>query len=117
MDWQALLYGPVYATLGVEAVLTLCGGEPPIALTVLDKTAGIVVGGQQRDRGRFQAEVETIQPAAAVRAAELANVDRDKLHGAEIAFNGKCWKIDTHAFRPSPRGEGDGEILLLLTER
>ncbi|TPN44870.1 hypothetical protein [Mesorhizobium sp. B1-1-7] len=120
MDWQALLYAPIYATLGVEAVLTVACGDPPIKtgadggpLLVLDKTASYVTG----IGGRFQAEVMTVTPSAIVRAVDLVEIDREKLHDAELVFNGKTWLIDTFAPKPSPNGEADGELLLFLKDR
>lgn len=112
MDYTSLLYAPVYAVLGVPAVLTLCGGEPPLTLMAIDKTAGVVVGGG----GRFSAEVETIAPAACVQATDLADVDMASLRNASLEINGKTWTVRSHHMKPSPNGEGKGEIMLLLTE-
>jgi hypothetical protein len=112
----SLLYGPMYGTagFGVAAVLTLPGTDGAvIELRAIDKTAGIVTGSSG---GRFNAEVETISPAAAVRAGDIANIDKADLHGATLEMNGKTWTVENHAFRPSPNGEVDGEILLILTE-
>jgi hypothetical protein len=107
-------YDALYASpLAVDAVLTVDCGEVPIAIRAIDKTAGIVTGSSG---GRFNAEVETISPAAAVRAGDLANIDKADLHGALLEMNGKTWTVENHTFRPSPTGEGAGEILLILTE-
>lgn len=119
MDYASLLYGPVYDTLGVPAMLTLDGTDAePFALTVLDKTAGEMTDGTEGGRRRFHAEIETVVPAARVRATELAEkgVALDDLGGSTLAFNGKSWLVETHGFRPSPNGEGDGEIILFLAK-
>ncbi|MES0176870.1 hypothetical protein [Mesorhizobium sp. M0006] len=112
MDYTSLLYAPVYAVLGVPAVLTLCGGQPPMTLMAMDKTAGVVVGGG----GRFGSEVETIAPAAAVQATDLADIDLADLRNASLEMNGKTWTVRNHQMKPSPNGEGKGEIWLLLSE-
>jgi hypothetical protein len=102
-------YDALYASpIAVDAVLTVACGDPPMALRAIDKTAGIVINGSERDQRRFTAEVQTVSPAVAVRAGDLADVEKEKLQGAEITFNGKTWLVDTHAFRPSPMGEGAG---------
>jgi hypothetical protein len=109
MDYASLLYGPIYGVLGVPAVLTLCGGEPPLALTAIDKTAGVVIGFKDAD-------VETIRPAADVRAADLAGIDFSHLRNASLTMNGKDWTVANHAYIPAPTGEANGEIRLILEE-
>jgi hypothetical protein len=107
-------YDALYASpLAVDAVLTVDCGEVPIELRAIDKTAGIVTGG---GGGRFNAEVETISPAAAVRAGDLADIDPADLHGAELMLNGKTWRVENSKPLPAPTGEIAGEILLILTE-
>ncbi|MBZ9760666.1 hypothetical protein LB553_07210 [Mesorhizobium sp. CA8] len=108
MDWQALLYNPVYSSLGVPATLTLCGGFP-INLTVLDKTAPKTISFKGVD-------VLDIGPAAAVRATDLADIDPADLRDAELTMNGRCWRVVSHQPSPAPTGEGQGEILLLLSD-
>ena len=71
MDYQALLYSPIYVSLGVTAELVTSAGTSA-TVTVLDKTTGIDVG--------TDTIVETIKPACIVRAAELNEM------GKGIAF-------------------------------
>lgn len=108
MDWS-LMYGPIYATLGVEAVLTVACGDPPMALTVIDKTAPAAINFKGAD-------VLDVKPAAMVRATDLADVDKAKLRDATIRFNGKDWTIRSHEVIPAPTGEEQGEIRLILSE-
>lgn len=112
MDYQATLYNPIYTALGVPAHIEPSSTADPADVTALDKTAGIAVtmsGGL---------ELETIVPAAVVRMVELATVGltREDLDDGTIALNGKTWRIKATRPRPSPKGEADGELLLLLTE-
>lgn len=107
MDWASLLYAPIYATLGVEAVLTVACGDPPMALTVIDKTAPAAINFRSAD-------VLDIKPACMVRAADLADVDKAKLRDASITFNGNTWTVKSHELIPAPTGEGQGEIRLIL---
>ncbi|RWN11760.1 hypothetical protein [Mesorhizobium sp.] len=109
IDFDALLYGPVHAILGdAEAELTLACGDPPVTLTVIDKTEGIeVLDGPS---------VATIWPAAVVRAALLAEkgIAVESLPKASLRLNGKDWTVVQHSYAPSPQGEDKGEVRLLL---
>jgi hypothetical protein len=51
-----------------------------------------------------------------VRARELAaaGILVSDLPDGAITFNGATWRIKTYEPRPSPLGEGDGEIMLIL---
>lgn len=113
MDYASLLYGPIYSVLGVEAVLTMACGDPPMTLTMIDKTAGVATNGG----GRFSVEVETVAPAAAVQATDLAGIDLADLRGASLEINGKNWTVRNHMLKPNSNGEGKGEVWLILTEK
>lgn len=109
MDYAALLYGPIYDALGVPATLTLPGDDGEvIELTALDKTAGVEVGSN--------VEVKTVEPGAVVRRSDLADVTLADLRGAELELNGVTWTVRNHMLKPSPKGEADGEVVLLLEE-
>ena len=112
MDYGALLYSPVYATLGVPAQLTLAEGEPGILVTAIDKTSGIEVAGG----GAF--DVLTIKPAAAIRVHELATlgVALADLDESTLSLNGQLWRVRSHMLKPSPRGEAEGEVFLILSD-
>lgn len=117
MDYASLLYDPVYSVLGVPATLTL-EDERTFSVTVLDKTAGVEVGGFQDNRERASyATVQTVLPAAVVRASEFAGIDLADLEDAALAFNGKTWRVKSYQPKPSPKGEADGELYLLLSEK
>lgn len=113
IDWQALLLDPLYASLGVSAVLTLAvddSSDPrSFDVVVIDKTAGVALGDHD-------AQVETLEPAACIRRSELTSngltpVDLD---GASLAFNGSSWKVKGWPKRPVPSGAKEGELLLIL---
>lgn len=112
VDFDFLLFEQCsYTIYGVAVVLTLDDTSgTTVDLTAIDETAGTEV----LDR----AGVATILPAAAVRAVELAekNVALVDLSGASLALNGKTWGVVRHGYRPTPNGEGQGEILLVLDE-
>lgn len=110
MDYQATLYSPIYAIQGVPAVLTLATGEVVDGLTALDKTAGVEIADAK-------AEVATIKPAAVLRIPELVEkgVAVAETPKGSIALNGYEWSIVSYRFRPSPNGENDGEVYLVLT--
>ncbi|MDK1386373.1 hypothetical protein QN224_13235 [Sinorhizobium sp. 8-89] len=111
IDYGALLFSPTYLILGVDAVLTLADtAETTVALTVIDKTAGLPVGPN--------IEIGTIVPGAMLRASDLttAGVTRAALDEATIAFSGNTWRIASHHPKPVPSGEAEGEIVLILEE-
>lgn len=112
MDFQALLFDPIYLVQGVDATLTLAGVSESIdGLTVLDKTGGIAIEGDGPD-------VQTILPAAVIRVAELTakGVTARQVIRAILEFNGKRWRVKTYRPKPSPKGELDGELFLLLED-
>lgn len=112
MDYGALLYGPIYAALGVPALLTPVDGEPGILVTAIDKTAGVEVA----TSGSF--DVLTIKPAAAIRVRELAalGVALAALDEATLLLNGKSWRVRSHMLKPGPQGEHKGEVFLILSD-
>lgn len=110
VDWPAH-YDGIYGALGVEASIATADSDGVTAdLTVIDKTAGEVFGDG--------ATVESIKPACDVRAAELTlrTIELSQLNNARITFNEKTWTVTHHRLKPSPAGEGKGEVRLFLGE-
>jgi hypothetical protein len=112
MDYRGSLYDPIYAALGVPAVLTLTSASA-FELTMIPKMVGSALS-----VGQNGVAVQTVRPGAVVRMYELAakSVAVGDLAGSELALNDKIWTVTAHLPRPSPHGEGDGEVLLLLTD-
>lgn len=107
MDFSDLLLGPHYAVgWGVPATLTV--DTVPFEITALDMTAGVGLSGP--------VEVETVRPSARIRAVDLADLGLvvGQLDDAAIELNGKSWTIIAHRMLPSPSGEADGEVALML---
>lgn len=96
------LLDAVYQAIGVSATL----GEETI--TVRDDTKGTSISSG--------AIVETIGPSARVRMKELTdkNISLSSLPTSTITFNGNSWRIKTYKPLPSPNGEADGQIRLML---
>ena len=111
MDWQGSLYDPVYDVLGVPATIAPGGDTGDVAVTAIDRTGGIEVAAPG-------GAIETVRAAATVRMAELAaaGLAREDLPDGTIALNGVTWTIKATMPRPSPKGGGDGELLLVLEE-
>ncbi|WP_027521758.1 hypothetical protein [Bradyrhizobium sp. Ec3.3] len=110
MDYQAALLDPIYITVGVPSTLTI--GSVDHGVTALDKTAGVALsvnGG----------EVDTVVPAAFVRMRELAalGIAADDVDDAILSINGGTWVVESHRMKPSPKGEADGEVYLLLKKK
>src|SRR5262245_13178952 len=109
MDYQALLFDPNYTVHGVPVLLTLADVSEPVGLTAIDKTAGV-------DVGVAGAQVQTIKPAAVRSVAELTEkgLTIESLHKATLEMNGFQWTVASTRARPSPKGENDGEVFLIL---
>lgn len=112
MDFQTLLFNPIYSVQGVSASLTLAGASSSIdGLTILDKTAGV-------DVGDGDVNVQTILPAAVLRVVELTEngVSVDQLPKAIVEFNNSRWRVKSYRPKPTLKGERDGEVYLFLEE-
>jgi len=112
IDWDGLLYGPAAAVLGVTATFVLddTDGTTFDLDDVHDMTAGATTG---RD-----VQLDTIRPAADVRAVALAaaGVTAEDLIEATLTMNGKDWTVKSMLPLPAPTGEGQGEVRLILEE-
>ena len=73
-------------------------------------TAGIEVGDH--------VGVKSIQPAAVVLATSIAEngLTRGDLEGATLELAAKFWRVKATMPKPSPVGEAQGEIYLILEE-
>lgn len=98
---------------GRAATLKLAGFSDPIEVTAIPKIAGASI-----DAPGVPVEVATIKPAVDVRVSELTDngIVRADLKGGTIDVAGKTWRIDATVPRPSPEGEANGEIRLVLIE-
>lgn len=107
IDWQAH-YDPIYNTLGVPATVASSGGQSA-AVIVIDKTAGLPITDPRT-------QIDTIRPVVDVRARELQStgIIVSDLPEGTIMVNGQIWRIKSYLPKPSPGGEFDGEIRLIL---
>lgn len=117
LDYQALLYDPIYDTLGIAA--TIKSGKTSLSfdLTAIDKTSGVAVTEDQNSN------IQTILPAAFIRAREMTSLglSKDDLNGGILTLKpdnlpSSSWKITSHRPDPSPKGEQDGQYYLFLQE-
>lgn len=107
IDWNSLLYDPLFSTLGVPATLEVNASTYDV--TVIDQTAGIEVDG-----GGLNAH--SIKPVAEIRMAELADnsIDPTGLKDATLTFSGNAWTVKNTAPQPGPDGKGTGVLQLIL---
>jgi hypothetical protein len=118
IDYSALLYDPVYAELGVDAMLTTTAGV--FDLTVIDDTrpktnpSGSAEVLHSAGPGAFA--VRSVGPGAFARIPELMSkgVDRADYINSMLAFNGRMWIVRSYELRGSPNGEDLGEVRFLL---
>ena len=87
IDFDALVFGPVYDAFGQSAVLTI--GSSSYDLVVIDNTKGVTV-----DEGTAIG-IQTVHPAADVRRSALVNlgIDFGDLVDGEVAFSDTTWRI------------------------
>ena len=108
INWQASMYDPIYSVLGVSATVASAGGQSA-TVTAVDKTAGILIPDART-------QIDTIRPVAYVRTRELesAGILVADLPEGSITLNGGTWRIKSYQPHPSPLGEADGQIILIL---
>lgn len=113
IDYSALLYDPVYAEIGVPAVLTAAGTAGEVELTVIDNTRR-KSNTTNTDSGGV--EVRSVGPSAFARMPELIakGVTPNDCKGSVLTFNGRAWIVRNHELTGSPNGEDLGEIMFLL---
>jgi hypothetical protein len=111
IDYGVLLFDPVYAELGVPAVI----GSSEI--TVIDDTR-LKVLPMAVTGSAGPAEVRSVGPGAFARIYELTakGITRDVWLGAMVAFNDRTWTVRSYELRGSPMGEDLGEVRFLLKE-
>lgn len=108
LNYTAVNLGPIYTLMGVAAQFALAS-EDIIELTVLDKTGGIQIEEQGMSIG-------TIRPACICRMADLTDLSLgpEDLMDAVLEMNALSWKVKSYYPKPSPNGERDGELYLIL---
>jgi hypothetical protein len=114
VDYAALLYDPVYAEIGVPAIMT-AAGDTGVDITVIDDTRPKVL---PISAGTQAAEVRSVGPGAFARIYELIQkgIARADYADALLVFNGRSWIVRSWELRGSPMGEDSGEVRFLLKE-
>ena len=111
IDYNAVLYDPVYGELGVPATFAPAGTAGEVTLSVIDDT---------RPKTQTSSGVETrsVGPGAFARIPELERngIRRDAYIDAILMFNGRSWIVRSYELRGSPNGEDVGEVRFLLKE-
>lgn len=107
IDYSALLYDPVYAELGVPAVMA--GADITVIDDTRPKSLPVVTAATV-------AEVRSVGPGAFARIYELTanGIARADYVDAALTFNGRTWTVRSYELRGSPMGEDWGEVRLLL---
>jgi len=107
IDYNALLYDPVYAELGVSAMLTTTAGV--FDITVIDDT-------RAKAQTSNSVEVRSVGPGAFARVPELTSkgIDRADYTNSMLSFNKRMWVVRSFELRGSPNGEDFGEVRFLL---
>jgi hypothetical protein len=107
IDYSSLLFDPIYAVLGVPAMLTTTEGV--VEITVIDDT---------KPKTTVSGELISlsVEPGAFARIPELTSkgVNRADYNGSALSFNGRMWIIRNYEPLGSPNGEDQGEVRFLL---
>lgn len=119
LDYKSLLFGPIYGVLGVTATITFDDTGTTKDVTVIDKSKGVSLNIDTQGAGLKRtggADIDTLVPGAVIRMSELSAkaIDKDRLVESLLEMNGSTWQIMSIMPLPTPRGENDGELLLVL---
>jgi hypothetical protein len=109
-SWTDQLLAPIYSTLGVTISFAL-SDNTLFDIVGIDKSGGVEVAGSSVD-------VPTVRPACVVRMADLIELGKapEDLIEAILSLNGVAWRVVTYFPKPSPLGEADGELYIILEE-
>lgn len=121
INYDKVLQTPLYAVLSTDATITSSVNPSlgELAIKVVDKTRGVsLVNDYDRDRDRQHTAIETVAPAAFLRVTELeaAGWTRSDLRRGTITMNGKSYRIESAKPQSTVSGEGQGELMLILSE-
>lgn len=107
IDWNTLLYDPLYASFGTAATMTPAVGAAA-AVTVIDQTRGVEI--------QSGIEMPVIRPACFVRKSEMtgAGLTEQAMLGGTIAMNGYTWTVNDIRPKPGPMGKDSGESMFVL---
>ena len=107
LDYNALLYDPIYSVIGVPAMMTTIAGV--FEITVIDET-------RSKSMTSTGLEIRSIGPAACARIPELTvkGIDRSDYVNSILSFNGRMWVVYNYDLKGSPNGEDQGEVRFLL---
>lgn len=107
IDWDALLYDPLYANFGTAAVLSPLVGAS-VGMTVIDQTRGVEI--------QSGIELPVIRPACFVRRSEMddANLTEQAMLGGTVSMNGHSWTVSDIRPKPGPDGKDSGESMFVL---
>lgn len=110
VDFDALINQTTQTVFGNAAVLTPSGSAGPLELTA--------IFGNMPMADPNGVHVDTIKPVAAVRLAVLVagGLSTADLPGARLDINGAAWRVESFVLDPTPNGEGDAEVTLILIE-
>lgn len=109
-SWSDVLLEPIYRQFGVDIDFVLANDDM-ISLVGLDKSGGVEIA-------TADINVPSIHPACVIRMVDLIELGYapEDLMEAVLSLNGVSWKVMSYYPRPSPRGENDGELYIVLAE-
>lgn len=106
-----ILLDPIYAAMADTATVTPVG-HASTEIVAIDKTSGVVVGGQ--------IDTPSLLPAVIMRRSDMAaaydgaGFTAEQMVNQPLTINGVDWLVDYSTPAPGMRGEADGEVLFVL---
>lgn len=109
-SYTTQLLDPIYIALGVPINFALAD-DTLMTLVGIDKSGGVEVASSSVD-------IPTVKPACVIRMADLLEAGKapEDLIDAILSLNGVSWQVVTYFPKPSPLGEADGELYIILEE-
>jgi len=110
MTYTDLMLAPIYTAFGVTISFAL-SNDDVVEIRGLDKSGGVEVSTSVVD-------VPSVRPACIIRMYDLLSLELapDDLVDAVLELNGVSWVVTSYFPKPSPFGESDGELYILLSE-
>lgn len=113
LNYTELNLAPIYTLMGVTTQFVL-NDDTIIELVALDKTFGVPT----IDSGNPHVDTATIRPCCIIRMADLIDLSLTPtdLMEAVLDMNGTSWIVKSYFPKPSPGGQNDGELYIILME-
>ena len=111
IDFQSLLYGPLYSTFSTDCEFISPFNAEIINIRGIDCTDGIMIND-------FSTGLPTLKPVLKVMAADLFKyeIKAEFMRGVHVTLNNREWVISDVQPFSNPNGEMSDEVALILAQ-